>query len=393
MTLKEVNTPALEREFIEFPVRLYANDPHYIRPLDKDVAEVFDPKTNRTFKSKGSEVVRWLLIDSQGKTLGRLAAFVNTRTSNTYDQPTGGIGFFDCINDQAAANLLFDAGKTWLANRGMEAMDGPINFGERDKFWGLLIDGFEEQNYGMNYNAPYYKTLFENYGFQVFFNQHTYGRPVSTRDEMDIDPRMYERGQMTLRNGEVTFRYLKKSEFDKAPEYFLHVYNNAWGNHKGVKPMTLDQAKKMFKKLTPIADERLIWFGFHKNEPIAFYISIPELNQLFKYVNGKMDLIGKLKFVWHRWRGSCKKMLGIVFGVVPAWQGKGVESAIVIEFSKLAWGKDFPYSRVEMNWIGDFNPKMMRVCEQIGARIVRTHATYRYLFDRQKEFKRCAIIE
>ena len=84
---------------------------------------------------------------------------------------TGGIGFFDCIDDQETANFIFDFCKNWLMERGMEAMDGPINFGERDKFWGLLIEGFHEPLYGMNFHAPYYQKLFENYGFQIYFNQ------------------------------------------------------------------------------------------------------------------------------------------------------------------------------------------------------------------------------
>ncbi|OPG94324.1 hypothetical protein B2I21_32060, partial [Chryseobacterium mucoviscidosis] len=88
----------------------------------------------------------------------KVAVFIN----ETYQQkqPTGGIGFFDCVNDQETANFIFDHCKSWLQERGMEAMDGPINFGERDKFWGLVIEGFIEPLYGMNYNFPYYKDLF-----------------------------------------------------------------------------------------------------------------------------------------------------------------------------------------------------------------------------------------
>ncbi|HEY4651824.1 MAG TPA: hypothetical protein VIG72_10435, partial [Pontibacter sp.] len=137
MQLIEVNTPELAREFLNVQVNLYKKDPNYIRPLDKDVNDVFDPKKNRLLQQ--GEAVRWLLQDSTGKYIGRVAAFINKRTANSYEQPTGGMGFFDCINDQAAANMLLDACKNWLHERGMEAMDGPINFGERDKWWGLLI--------------------------------------------------------------------------------------------------------------------------------------------------------------------------------------------------------------------------------------------------------------
>lgn len=390
MQLIEVKTKEQENEWVLFPTRLYKNDPLYIRPIDKEIKDVFNPETNRTFNIEKSEVIRWVL-QKEGKTVGRIAAFINGKTLSSEDQPTGGCGFFDCIDNQEAATILFNASRDWLKQRGMEAMDGPINFGERDKNWGVLIDGFAEQNYGMLYNAPYYRKLYENYGFQLYFNQYTYGRDV--QKTKDFEPRFYERAQEALNNPDITFRYIKKKDFDKAAVYFHEVYSKAWGGHSGVKPMTLEQAQKMFGKLKPIADERLIYFGFYKEEPISFFLSIPELNQLFKYVDGNMNWWGKLKFAYHMKMGHCKKMLGLVFGVIPEWHGKGVESAMVISYTDISWNQGLPYKTIEMNWIGDFNPKMMRVCEQLGAEVWRTHATYRYLFDREKPFERCPIIE
>lgn len=390
MQLIEVTDRKLENEWVLFPVSLYANDPLFIRPIDQEIRDVFDKETNRFYSYDKSETIRWLL-KRDGKTIGRIAAFVNGKTFHLEDQPTGGCGFFDCIDDQEAANLLFDAARNWLAQRGMQAMDGPVNFGERDKNWGVLVDGFAEQNYGMNYNAPYYKRLYEEYGFKLYFNQYTYGRDV--QKTKDFEPRFYERAKEALGNPDISFRYIRKQEFDKAAVYFHEVYTKAWGDHKGVKPMTLEQAQKMFEKLKPIADERLIYFGFHKDSPISFFLSIPELNQLFKYVDGNMNWLGKLKFAYHLKMGHCKKMLGLVFGVVPEWHGHGVESAMVVSFSDIAWVKGLPYRTIEMNWIGDFNPKMMKVCKQLGAEIWRTHATYRFLFDREKPFNRCPILE
>ncbi len=389
MQLLQVTTPKTEQEWIEVPSKLYASDPMYIRAIDQELRDVFNPKTNHVNNEPDSEAIRWTLV-RDGKAIGRIAAFVNARNTDKEKQPTGGCGFFDCINDQEAANMLFDAAKAWLQIRGMEAMDGPINFGERDKFWGVLVDGFTQQNYGMFYNAPYYKTLFENYGFQEYFKQFTYARDI--RKTKDFEPRFYERSQQALNNPDLTFRHLTKADMPKAAAYFHEVYNNAWGGHPGVNPMTLEQCEKMIGKLKPIADLRLLYYAFYKDQPIAFFISIPELNQLFKHVNGSMNLWGKLKFMYHKLTGSCNKALGLVFGVVPEWHGKGVEAAIVVAFSKLAWGKGLPYDTIEMNWCGDFNPKMMRVCEQLGSEIIKTHATYRYLFDRNKPFERCPVI-
>jgi hypothetical protein len=387
MQLKEVNTPELAQEFLMVQVRLYKDDKNYIRPLDKDIDNVFDPKKNKLLRN--SEAIRWLLQDEKGNSIGRIAAFVNKKTANSYDQPTGGMGFFDCINNQEAANMLFDACKLWLQERGMEAMDGPVNLGERDKWWGLLIDGFYPPNYCMHYNFPYYKEMLENYGFQVYFNQYTYYRTVDD----PLPPEYHEKAQRILKDERYQFKHLDKKDLKRYTEDFRKVYNKGWAKHEGVKEMSEAQATGIMNTLKPILDERIMWFAYYEQEPVGFFIAIPELNKLFRYVNGKMDIWGKLKFIFHRWRGACTTMYGIVFGIAPEHQSKGVEAAMVVAAGKLVQSNpSIPYYDLQMNWIGDFNPKMMKVVEQVGARIHKTHATYRYLFDRTKEFKRMTII-
>ncbi len=170
MQLIPVTDKATAEEFLQVAVILHKKDPNWIRPLDKDINEVFDKEKNKAFRF--GEVIRWILKDDTGKLIGRMAAFTNKKYKNKGDEvPVGGIGFFECINDQAAADLLLDNGKHWLVQHGMEAMDGPINFGERDRWWGLITEGYTPPLYCMNYNPPYYVTLFENYGFKLFYNQ------------------------------------------------------------------------------------------------------------------------------------------------------------------------------------------------------------------------------
>jgi hypothetical protein len=285
--------------------------------------------------------------------------------------------------------VLFDACKHWLQEKGMEAMDGPINFGDRDRWWGLLVDGFTEPNYCMPYNFLYYKDLFENYGFGLYFKQYTYHRPVKN---LPLADKMEVRANKVINDPDYSFRYLKKSQLDQAATYFRIVYNAAWARHAGIKEMSEAQAKHIMKQLKPVIDPKLIYFGFYKGEPVSFFLSLPELNQVFKHVNGKLDLIGKLKFLYYKYLGKNKKIFGLVFGVSPEHQGKGVDAAMIKSYTGLAWKASFPYEDIEMNWIGDFNPKMMRVCEQIGAKIIKTHITYRRLFDETKEQKRMPII-
>jgi hypothetical protein len=207
-----------------------------------------------------------------------------------------------------------------------------------------------------------------------------------------MDPKMKKRALNIAQDKDFEFRHLKGKElWGKFPEYFMTVYNKAWSGHLG-KTISEREAKLMLSKMKPIIDPYLIYFGFYKGEPISFFISIPEINQLFKYVDGKMDLIGKLKFLWNKIINPPNKMLGLVFGVVPEFQGQGVESAMVTEYRDSIAEKKLSYETIEMNWIGDFNPKMMRVCEQLNASIYKTHHTYRFLFDRNRPFEKHKVM-
>ncbi len=382
MQLIEVNSPALEKAFIDFPHPLYKDYPEYIRPLDKDIAVVFNPQKN-TFFSHG-EAIRWMLKDDQGKFIGRVAAFYSNTTKNKdNDQPTGGLGFFECIDEQEAANTLFDASQTWLKGKGLEAMDGPINFGERDKWWGLLVEGHHRTaNYENNYHPKYYQTLFENYGFKVYFKQYTFGR-----DTFDPLPDIiHRRAEKILTSDEYRFETIKKSQLEKYTKDFVMVYNDAWKDFEGVAQLSLEQARDIMQMMKPIMDERLIFFGYHHDKPICFYVNLPEVNKIFRYMNGKWNLWQMLRFKYFQMKGVSNRLMGMVFGVASAYQGKGVESAMIIEAGKNVINPEVHnYSELEMNWIGDFNPAMMHLARNLGTRIVKTHHTYRYMFDRNKE--------
>ena len=389
MQLVEVGDQNTQREFLELPVRLYKGEKNWIRPLDQDVESVFDPKKNKLFRH--GEAIRWVLRDANGGTIGRVAAFTNKKTSQKEDQPTGGLGFFECVKDQKAANILLDACREWLLARGMEAMDGSVNFGDRDRWWGLLAEGHEyEPNYCMPYTFPYYLELFENYGFQLYFKQFTYGRKVK---EGGVSEKIQARAERLLADPKYDFRHAEMQNMDKYAEDFRTVYNKAWVKHKGVGEMTKTQVDSIFKKLKPVMDPKIMMFGYYDGEPVAFFLNIPELNQIFKHVDGNLNWWGKLLFLYHKWRGTCTKMLGIVFGVVPSHQGKGIESAMAIAISRYVWTSKSPYLDFEMNWIGDFNPKMIRIAEEVGGKVHKVHHTYRYLFDPSKPFARCPIIQ
>lgn len=382
--LEEVTGGDLETEFLDFPDSLYKKEKRRIRPLDDEIIRVFDPKRNKLFRN--GEAVRWLLKNESSKIVGRMAAFYNKRTSGKHEQPTGDVGFFDCINDQEAANMLFDTCRNWLKARGMEAMDGPVNFGDRDNFWGCLKEGFYENTFNMPYNFPYYNDLFENYGFKNYFNQYVYYKKISE----GASAMAHEKALRILKNPDFHFDIFRWKRFEQYAEDFLTIYNKAWARFPGVSAMRLSQAKAMLHALKPVIDERAIVFGYYKSKPVAFFIMIPDINQIIRNFNGKLNWLNKIRLylglkVFHK----TNRLLGLIFGVVPEHQGKGVESAIIQRFENETKKPGFPYIHLEMNWIGDFNPAMMKMVKRnVEARIYKTYVTYRYLFDRTKEFKR-----
>ncbi|MEC5142167.1 hypothetical protein [Chitinophaga sp. 212800010-3] len=387
MELIIVQDEKTARQFLEVHIVINKDVPGWIRPLDKDINSVFDREHNKAFRH--GECSRWILKDDNGRLIGRIAAFVNKKYRSKDDPgPVGGVGFFDCIDDQAAANLLFDTGKQWLAERGMIAMDGPINFGERNNWWGLLTKGFHEPLYSMNFNPPYYIRLFEEYGFRLFFNQLCYGMKVSEQ----LPKRFYDRHKAIAADPAFKAMHIRKNELEKFADAFCTVYNKAWAKHAGGKDMGKAQALALFKQMKPLLDEKIAWFVYYNDEPVAIWLNLPDLNQYIKHMNGQFGLLQKLKFLWLKKTGYCKKMTGIIFGVVPEFQAKGVDSFIIVEGSKVIQGDKLGYQEYEMQWIGDFNPKMINVVENLGADISRQLTTYRYLFDRTAPYERHPFI-
>ncbi len=379
MQMHEVKTDTDKQAFLQVAIDIYKNDPNWIRPLDKDIEEVFDPAKNKFFKR--GECTRWLLKDDSGKNIGRIAAFVNRQYKQT--QPTGGIGFFECINDQAAATFMLDYCKQWLQERGMEAMDGPINFGERDKWWGLVVDGFYSPLYSMNYNPPYYVQLLEQYGFKTYFNQVCFGMKVKAT----LDTKFYDRHARIAADPNYRAEMIRKANIEKYAKDFTYVYNKAWAGHGGGKSLEEKQVQKMFKTMKPVMDEHLTWFAYYKDEPIAMWVNLPDLNQYFKHMNGQFGILQKLRFLLLQRFGKCSRFVGLVFGIIPDFQGKGVDAYIIVEGAKVIQPMA-RYDDYEMQWIGDFNPKMINIAESLGTTRSRTLRTYRYLFDREKEFVR-----
>lgn len=385
--IHSVKSKSLIRAFHRLPFTIYKNDDNWVPHVKQEVEAVFDPEANRYFTHGKCE--RWIMQNEKQEVIGRIAAFVNEKKAFTFDQPTGGIGFFECINDKAAAAKLFETAENWLAGKGMEAADGPINFGENNKYWGLLIENFDYPAYhGQNYNPLYYVSFFEENGYKVYYNQVITSRKI----DQDLPNKNKKKASSIIEDELFHIETIKKNQLDKYAEDFRTVYNEAWVTHDNFKAMSAKMARSLFRKMKPITDEDLVTFVYYNNRPIAFNLAIPDINPIIKKIKGNLNLWGKLKFLLFKRIVKLKRANGIAFGVTTAFQGKGVEAAIFEDLVDRL--RNHPhYNTAISNWIGDFNPKMLHIIEGVGFRPTSKLATYRKLFDPTKEFKRSPIIE
>jgi GNAT superfamily N-acetyltransferase len=380
----EVNSAASEREFIEFPKRLYKGDPFWVCQLDSEVRALFSPSGNNAFRH--GEAARWILVDESGKTIGRIAAFTDKIRSAAQSQPTGGMGFFEVIENREAASSLFDTARDWLNAKGMEAMDGPINFGENESNWGLLVDGFTHPGMGMPFHKKYYRQFFEDYGFLNYFEQYSYHRDIGS---VEVFPERFMKiAEWISKRPGYSFTHFRYSEKDKLIKDMVEIYNTTWASFKeDFTPLETEMLEETLNKARAFIDEELIWFAYHNEKPVAFFVIFPDLNMILRHFNGRLHLWNMLRFMYYKATHEMTRIRAFVAGVVPSHQNSGIESAIFYHLYKVFRKKRY-YKELELSWVGDFNPKMISIYEAIGAERAKTHITYRYMINKSLPFRR-----
>ncbi len=385
MYVTEVHDKKSAQAFLQIGKTIYKGDPNWICPLDGMIESVFDPSKNVFFTH--GEATRWVLYNDKDEAIGRVGAFINREKAFNFEQPTGGMGFFECINDQTAANFLFETCKAWLTECGMEAMDGPINFGENDNFWGLLVEGFMPQSFGMNYHHPYYQNFFESWGFRPYFEQVT--------NHLDLrkpfPERFWKIADWIRQRPGYEFRHFTWKDSNKFIKDLKTIYDDAWQFHENFTPISAVDLYKTLEEIKAIMDEEFIWFVYNNDEPIAFLIMIPDANEMFRHFNGKITLLGKLKFWYLKKKDIFTRGRITVMGIRPKFQKSGVESGIFWHLDKVM--KRRPnYTELELSWVGDFNPKMQQLHAAIGGAFAKRHITYRYLFNHPGQSQKATVI-
>jgi hypothetical protein len=388
MKIFVVTTKKEKQEFIDFPKNLYKDDPYWVCQLDAEVEAVFDPAKNHSFKH--GRAIRWILKDETEATIGRIAAFIDEVRSGAYHQPTGGIGFFEVIDNRDAAFLLFNTAMNWHSANGIQAMDGPINFGENDTNWGLLVDGFMQQGFGMPYNKKYYRSFFEDYGFHNYFEQYSYHREIRDAENQIVQfpERIMKIAEWLSKRPGYSFRHFEFRNKERYVKDITDIYNSTWSVFKeDFTPLDPAFLEESMQKAKIIIDEELIWFAYHNDKPIAFFVLFPDFNQILKELNGRLHILNIIRLLYYKSIHKMTRMRAVVGGVHPAYQNSGVESAIFFQlyqvFKRKPWFKE-----LELSWVGDFNPRMIAIYEALGAKQAKTHITYRYMINKDLQFTR-----
>ncbi len=377
MRLIEVKDSSTWKLFHKVPHLIYKGDSDWICPLEKDVQNVFNPKKNKAFQ-KGSAVC-YVLLEGQ-KAIGRIAAFIDGARNEKQDFPTGGIGFFECINDQKAAFLLFQKAEDYLLENGIKAIDGPINFGERDKFWGLYTKGTGSPYYQENYNPDYYQDFFTNWGFRPFEQILSFHSSLSSIDA----PRLKRIADISKKRYHLHCDSLSYKNPEKYADDFCTLYNAAFKEYDHFKPLVRAQVLSIFMEMKPVADPFMVGFVYHNKLPVTMCAMMPEVNQFLRKANGKINFFTIPGFLFRKYWPNKKIIKGVAFGIHPDYRSKGGMAIIGDYFYDYAFKK---YHSLVLTTIRGHNTKMVKSVFKLGVKINKEHVAYRKMLDKTLPFE------
>lgn len=367
------------------PHRVYQDDPKWICPLESDIESVFNPEKNKTLES--GEAALFVLLDENGKPAGRITAFIDHQRNKAQPFPVGGIGFFDCIDNKDYAFALFETAETWLKSKGAKAVDGPINFGERDKFWGLLVGGFYPPLFQENYNPPYYERFFDEWGFIPFeqvltFRGDTNNIPSGRLDKMK---------EMLCRRYDISVDHLHLDRLDQYAKDFCEVYNAAFSQFDHFKPIVPEQVKKIVEDAKSILDPGVMILAYYEGKPAGFSICFPDINSLLRPAKGKLNWRTIPGLLWRKWRSKELAAKAMAFGVHPDYRTKGIAGVLLADTAREENRRKYPV--MYFTTIRAHNTEAVSVYLKMGVEIDRLHLAYRKALEEGIEVKPHEFIE
>jgi hypothetical protein len=363
--VQPVRTARDSKLFVRFPWKLYQSDPQWVPPLLMDRKKLIDRQKNPFYKHAEAE---FFLAYRDGEMIGRIGAIVNHNHQKEHRENIGFFGFFESVDDQAAATALFEAAKSWLRERHVEAIRGPANPSVNDEY-GLLVEGFDRPPMVMMpYNPPYYGRLIEGSGLAKVKDMYAY----LLRGENVITDRLARVSDLVRQREGFTFRSLNMKDFAGEIERIKRVYNRAWQYNWGAVPMTDDEFDAMAKDMKAVVNPELVVIAELRGEPIGFSLSLPDLNVALKYNRGGYLLPGLVRLMWHK--KEIKMMRIIALGVVREHLKTGAANVLFYETAKR--GISHGFNRAEASWVLEDNTMMNRAAEFLNAERYKVYRLY-----------------
>ena len=353
--------------FIRFPWKVYAGNPHWVPPLVNEMKFILGEK-NPFFRHAEAA---YFLASKNGVTIGRIAAIIDRNHINYHNEQDGFFGFFECLPGQnEAARSLMNAASAWLNERDIERMRGPMNPSANDEC-GFLLEGFDSPPMiMMPYTPPYYLEYMEQCGLSKSRDLFAY---IVIVDEVAAGERLERLAAgVKKRIPGLTVRPAKMKEFDRELDMVKDIYNSAWSKNWGFVPMTDEEISSMAKRMKPLLEPQLLIMAEVNGSPAAFFMVVPDYNQVLHKLNGKLGLLGLIKFLWYS--RKITDIRGITLGVKEEYRKKGIEGLLYLESFKAARRKGFV--RAEMSWILEDNVPVQRGCDLMGGKLYKKYRIY-----------------
>jgi len=364
LSIRPIQSKADRKAFVDFAWEVYRDDPAWIPPLKDEVHGLLNPKKNPWFEHARAQL--WL-AERGGRIVGRISAQVDDLVLEHMGQGTGQWGMFEALDAEAAAALIQTA-EDWLREQRMTRSLGPFSLSIWDEP-GLEIEGFEEPpTVMMGHHRPDYEKWVEAAGYGKSKDLLTY--------EVDItnwsDPTISRLIAMGEKNGRIRIRMVDKSRFDEEARVILGLLNDAWSDNWGFVPLTESEIAYAGKKLKPIIYKELVRIAEYDGEPVAFMITIPDMNALIKDLNGELFPFNWAKLLWRLRRPRTERARVPLMGVARKFHGSRLASQLafmLIEFTRRDAVGTYGIKTGEFGWILEDNKGMLSIAELPGARI------------------------
>jgi hypothetical protein len=357
--------------FIDVPWHLFDRRrfPAWVPPLRISVKDVLSTK-NPFYRNADREL---FIATDNGKLVGRIAALENRAHNRFHDDRVGFFGFFECIDDQPAADALFAAAEGWLKARGLTTMRGPMNPSTNHEC-GLLIEGFDVHPVFMtNWNPAYFLPLLDGAGFVKAKDLNAYWVQVSGPDKTPLPARFSALAERALAASNVSFRDVDLRHFDAEVDMLWDVYNAAWEKNWGFVPMTRDELVHMAKDLKPLIDPNIAFVAEVEGKPVGVMINLLDYARAqIEIPNGRLFPTGFLKLLGAKRKLKSGRMM--VLGIKAAHRTRSILPLFIHELYRRAEAMNAVGG--EASWILEDNLQMNRAMESMGARLYRKWRIY-----------------